>query len=405
MVRAEFLPLRRQLFCDFRLRRRLRHIFIVDEIVDARPIFVGADPLILAVSIEVNRIVADVIEHAVHDQPHIALAHLRYQRAERVHVAEQRIEIAVIDRIIPMIGAGIHYRIDIDRGDPQVFKVIQLLCDAREIAAEEIIALPFVVLFGRFAVIRRQIVPSPMLNGLMSARRLSRLVIALVAVEKSVGENLIDDRLFRPVRRMIIGAVHRQLIRLRRLRIVAVLFYVVEQKFIAVNAVALRIERHRPQIAIALRPRQLHSIGLNVAFRKIGIVLVAALGSDFRLVKDQLRVLNVAALSRNRQRDRLADFHRLKRHPIIAAPRVVENFILVNPPVINNQSMLRAVVVKRHLAALRDVDRLTQRRTAPLIDDDIIRAGFQIHVGLIKLIEHQIIHRDGAETAAELGQL
>lgn len=90
-----------------------------------------------------------------------------------------------------------------------------------------------------------------MLHRLEAARIRTRVVIALVAVEEAVREDLVADGVLRPVRRLVVLAVDRELVRLDAahlelaraagLRIVAVLLRVVEHELVAVEAVRVGV--------------------------------------------------------------------------------------------------------------------------------------------------------------------
>ena len=404
MPRAEYLAFGLEFFLGLDLGRRLRHVLVVHEVVDAAPVLVGTDRLVLAVAIKVDGIIADVVVDTVHDQVHAALLHLRRELLEILEVAEERVNCAVVDGIVAVIRAGIVDRVDVDGRHAEALEVVELLRDAGDIAAEEVVALPLVAVGSRrLAVVSRQVAPFAVLHRLEAARIRTRVVVALVAVEEAVREDLVADGILRPVRRLVVLTVDRELVRLDAaqlelaraawLRIVAVLLRVVEHELVAVEAVRRRRERGRPDVLVARGRGFRHRIRSDRAGRVVRIVLIATIGRNLGLVDDELRARDIALARGERELYRRALLDGFKRHAVIRTPAVVVDLVLADAAIVGDQALCLTVVVERDIAILGDIDLLRQRILARHLDRDRVVALLERDGLLEEIVEHLVAHQ------------
>ena len=95
-----------------------------------------------AVAVEVAAVVAGVVEHAVQDHMHAPLLRLGAQVTEILLRAQQGVHHPVIRRVVAVAAGGVEDGIQVQRGDGQALKIVQLLPDALQAAAEEIAVPP-----------------------------------------------------------------------------------------------------------------------------------------------------------------------------------------------------------------------------------------------------------------------
>ena len=122
---------------------------------------------------------AGVVEHAIEDDPHPAVVGRVEQLAQRVVAAEQRIDREVVVGVVAVVRGRLEDRGQVERVDPEVLEVVEVLDDAEQVAALE-------------AVVGRRRVPR---------LERTRLVDAL-ARREPVGEDLVEDRVADPGRRV-----------------------------------------------------------------------------------------------------------------------------------------------------------------------------------------------------------
>ena len=361
-----------------------------------------------------------MIEYTIHDQAHPTLVHLRDQQVKVLHRAQERIERTVIHGIIAVIGGGIHDWIHIDSRDAELLQVVQLLRDTGQVAAKEVIALPLIAIScRRLAEVGRQVIPGTMLHGLMSAGLRAGVVIALVAIEETIREDLIDDRFLGPVRRMIVRTVDRELEQLgstqrhctgmTRFRIVTVFLHAIQEELIAIDAIRIRPDRDAPGVQPVLRPFQLHRPGLTGPRLIARIVLIPAIGRDLRLIQHELRLLDIAMLRLKCKPYRRTDPDRFKRAAEIRIPGVVQQLILMDAAIIRHQFLCRRVIVERHVAIPGNRHICLYSRLPFLGHGELIGPGLDRQRRLIELIHQHILHDmialDRSQIAAKHRQL
>ncbi len=120
-----------------------------------------------------------VVEDAIEHDAHPASVCRVEQLAQRVIATEQRIDLEVVVRVVAVVRAGAEDRGQVDRGDPEILEVPEVLGDPAQVAALEPVD-------GRWRI--------PRLQG-------ARLVDPLAAGEP-VREDLVEDRVADPVRRV-----------------------------------------------------------------------------------------------------------------------------------------------------------------------------------------------------------
>ena len=403
MPRAEHLTLSLELLLRLGLRLRLRELLRVHEIVDLAPVLIRTDRLILAIAVEIDGVVTDMVVHAIHDEMHAALLHLRGKLREIVKIAEERIDRAVVTRIVVMVRRRRVDRVQIDRRDAKLLQIVELLRDAGEIAAEEIVAIPLVTVRRAGVRVRRQRRPGAVLHRLRAACRRARIVVRLVAVEETIREDLAADSFLRPIRRLIalleasdleiLRARELELARAARLRIVAVLLRIVEHELIPIDTIALRRERHLPDIRAILFADLRHLVVRRRARLIVRVVLVAAPRRHGSLRHHELRRRDIAGRRLDLQRDRRALGDSAPRAAHLRAPAVMDDLVRADAAVVRDDALVRRVIVERHRTRLRDVDGLRDRRLACLRDRRRIVADRHLRIRLIEIRQHEIVHR------------
>ena len=142
-----------------------------------------------------------MIEHAVQDQVHAALLHCLHQRLERRIAAQGRIDREIVVRVVAVVGAPGEDRGEIECVDPQALQVIELLFDALQVAAVELVTEIVEVLAG-LARIVNSFVPDGMGHNIRVAiedravgHPVAAIVVARVAVAEAVREDLVNVRI------------------------------------------------------------------------------------------------------------------------------------------------------------------------------------------------------------------
>ena len=178
--------------------------------VEAVPAVVGgalalrrAQGGIVPLGVEIAAVAAGVVEHAVQYHPHAPLMRPVAQGAEVLLAAQQRVDGAVVRRVVAVVAGGLENGVQVQGGHAQPAQIVQLLRDARQRAAEE-------VPVGDLAVDLRQenrpvapalVEPAPSHHGGH---------VRHGHPTEPVGEDLIGDALAEPLRRGRV-LVHRQL--------------------------------------------------------------------------------------------------------------------------------------------------------------------------------------------------
>ncbi len=129
--------------------------------------------------VEREEAAAGVVEDTVEDDAHPAAVRGVEQLAQGVVAAEQRVDLEVVVRVIAMVRGRTEDRGQVDRGDPEVLEVVEVLGDPAQVAALE-------------PVIGRRRVPR-----LEDAR-----LVDPVAAGEPVREDLVEDRVADPGRRV-----------------------------------------------------------------------------------------------------------------------------------------------------------------------------------------------------------
>ena len=371
------------------------------EVVDAAPVLVGTDGLVFAVAVEIDGVVADVVVHAIHDEVHAAFLHFFGELLQVIKVAEERVDRAVVTRIVAMVGGGAVNRVDVDSRHAEALQIVELLRDAGEVAAVEVVAVPFIAIGGVRGVRGRRS-PAAVLYRLRAAGRRARVVVLLVAVKETVREDLIADGFLRPLRRRVALLVARnleifraaelQLARAASLGVVAVFLRVIQEEFVAVDTVGLRGDRGLPEVRAALRGDFLHRDERRRAAVVVRVVLVAALGGHGRFREDDFRILHVAGLRLQFQRDGRALSDGAPRAAHVLVPAVVLHLIGVDAAIVGDEALGLLVIVERDVAAARDVHGLRKSGLALLRNRSRVVARVHRAIRLEQVREHEVIH-------------
>ena len=148
-----------------------------------------------------------MVEHAVQDDMHAVLFGCVHQLLEVTQGAQDGVDGVVIAGIVAMVGDGVEYGVQIDHRNAQRLQVVDLLGDALQVTAVDLVGIltittesvdriPGLILNGR---IFRQHIPTGELILHTCPGVNLRTVIALVTVEETVREDLIDHGIFQPI--------------------------------------------------------------------------------------------------------------------------------------------------------------------------------------------------------------
>ena len=164
---------------------------------------IRAHAVVAAVAVKIQAVVARVVEHAVQQHAHAALAGLLAQAGQIGLRAQHGVHAGIIAGIIAVIAARQKDGVQIQHGDVQRLQIIQLGDDALQVAAEEIPRVRIAV--AGIKQRQRGLVPV-----FMQIDILARIPRRAAAAE-AVGENLIHDALAQEGGGRIIPRVHGQL--------------------------------------------------------------------------------------------------------------------------------------------------------------------------------------------------
>ena len=162
--------------------------------------------------VEVARVAAGVVEDAVEDDGDAVRLRIGAERAERLLVAEQRIDALVVGRVVAVVARRLEDRVEVERGDAERLEVAELLADALERAAVEVPGEHLVGLLVE--LVGDGLVPVLDEAALGSlARGIERLgaLAPIVAAGEAIGEDLVDDAVAVPVGLHRARLVHRDL--------------------------------------------------------------------------------------------------------------------------------------------------------------------------------------------------
>ncbi len=105
--------------------------------VEVEPVAVRAVATGLHHVVERPEAARGVVEDAVQDDPHPAAVRRVEELAERVVAAQERVDGHVVERVIPMVRSRAENRIQVDRIDPELGEVVEVLRHTAQVAAFE----------------------------------------------------------------------------------------------------------------------------------------------------------------------------------------------------------------------------------------------------------------------------
>ncbi len=150
--------------------------------------------------------VAGVVKDAVEDQAYAVLLGVMAQTQQRLIAAKLRVDVAVIFGVIFMHAGRDKHRVEVERGDAELFQVRQLFADTVQIAAVK----------GRPARLAgKRLIPVTKTNfapcGMVPVT-LILLCGARFATGKAIREDLVEDLIGDP-RRAFIGRIDGKLLK------------------------------------------------------------------------------------------------------------------------------------------------------------------------------------------------
>ena len=98
----------------------------------------GANLGIVVVLVEVARIAARMVEDAVEHYCHAMRLRSAAELLEGLRVAEHRVDLHVVGRVIAVVRGSLEDRVQIEHCDAQRLEIVELLCDAGKRAAVEV---------------------------------------------------------------------------------------------------------------------------------------------------------------------------------------------------------------------------------------------------------------------------
>ena len=167
----------------------------------------------IAVTVEIQRVGTGVVQAGVGDDAHAALGGFARQPREVGVAAEAGVDVEVVRGVVLVVAAGLEHRGHIDGVGAQALDVVELVRDAGQVAAEEVVVEVGVaaVCFPVHAVRAvGALVPVGVLfhRVLVVARDAGLGVVARVAVAKAVGEDEVVDDVCRPAGHLEAGVEH-----------------------------------------------------------------------------------------------------------------------------------------------------------------------------------------------------
>ena len=157
---------------------------------------------VVLVAVEVHRVAAAVVPHAVENHRDAHLGGLVAQAPEVLLGTQHRIDVQVVGRIVAVITLRLEDRVEVDDGHAQALEVAELLADALEGAAVEVPARDSQVGFG-LALVCGGGVPvlhEHTLGAVAVCRERSLGLLAPTPpAREAVGKHLVDDAPLVPV--------------------------------------------------------------------------------------------------------------------------------------------------------------------------------------------------------------
>ncbi len=162
---------------------------------------VGAHARVVAVFVEVARVVTRVVEDAVEDDRDAELLGGGAQALEVLLGAEDRVDLEVVAGVVAVAALGLEDRVKVDRGESELMQARKVVLNALERAAVEVPAGDGVVGVARVGGRRAPVVDDAAGGAVVGDREgllgaLAPVVVAGIAV----GEDLVDHAALVPAR-------------------------------------------------------------------------------------------------------------------------------------------------------------------------------------------------------------
>ena len=158
------------------------------------------DAGIVAVAVEVDRIVARVVEDAVQDDGNAELLGRLAQLRKVLLGAQDRVDLGVVGRVVAVVARGLKDRVEVDGRKAQLGDAGQVILDTLERAAVKVPGLDGAVLG---ALVYRRLVPvldHPALDSVARFFDLGQRAFAPVLVAGiAIGEDLVDHTALVPL--------------------------------------------------------------------------------------------------------------------------------------------------------------------------------------------------------------
>jgi len=177
---------------------------VIPVAVGAGVAFAGAIRGIAMVTVEVEAVGRCVVEDAIQDDPDPTVIGSLNEAFEQGQVAEVVVDDAVIRSIVLVVGGRFEDGVEVDGGNAQLFDVIQLIQDALQVAAVEVLAVGARARAGGIAGIADRLVPVGLVRAedgvwLIIKGCAGWGVVVEIAIAEAVGEDLVEDGVLDPI--------------------------------------------------------------------------------------------------------------------------------------------------------------------------------------------------------------
>ena len=161
---------------------------------------VCADGVIVAQAVEIHRVCAGVVEHAIKNDGDATVARFLAETREALLVAQHRINLHVVAGVVAMVGLRLEDGVQIEDRDAQALQVVKMLANALKRAAVELplgdAAVLSLLVAGGLVPVVNQLALGAIRMQLQSCRG---ALLPVLATGEAVREDLVDDAVLVPV--------------------------------------------------------------------------------------------------------------------------------------------------------------------------------------------------------------
>ena len=199
-------------------------------VIDICPVGICADLAVvlfgsigqeLVVTVEIHRVIGDMVEHAVQDDVHAVFFCHSNQFLKIAQSTQDGVDFGVADCIVAVVGDGPEDGVQVNHVDTQSLQVTNLFGDALQVTAVDFVGPVAVTLESvggvaglacHFGVLGQQIPVGHVFVVHFAAGPGLDLVVGNVCIEETVGEDLINDSILHPVGSLEAGFIDHQIV-------------------------------------------------------------------------------------------------------------------------------------------------------------------------------------------------